>query len=76
MLTVQNAGAAIRLKSGSANPISGVLRLPSNTPFSFQFGKDAELKGAYISDNFVINTSGDNLTPYVGGWVTGYDENY
>lgn len=74
VLTVEQAGSAVRLKSGADDNISGVLRLQANTPFSVQHGYEAVLKGRRNDQNFVVNTSGDNFTPYVGGWATGYDE--
>ena len=36
VLSVEQAGSAVRLKSGASDNISGVLRLPANTPFSAQ----------------------------------------
>ena len=73
-LTVQQAGAAIRLKSGASDNISGVLRLPANTPFGVSHGHEAGLQGKRNDQNFIINASGDYFSPYVGGWATGYDE--
>lgn len=74
VLTAQQAGAAIRLKSGASDNLSGVLRLPANDPLHVSHGAEATLKGARNDHNFIINTSGDYVTPYVGGWATGYDE--
>lgn len=74
VLETQQAGAAIRLKSGAGQNISGVMRLLANTPFTVSHGENANLKGAYADNNFVINSSGDYMEPYLSGWVTGYDE--
>lgn len=74
VLEVQQAGTAMRLKSGANQTLSGVIRLGANTPLSVMHANESPLKGKYINDNFVINTSGDYVIPYVTGWVTGYDE--
>ena len=71
---VQQAGTALRLKSGADDPISGVMRLAANAPFHALHGYEAQLKGLRNDQNFVINTSGDYFRPYVSGWVSGYDE--
>lgn len=74
VITVQHAGSALRFKSGASQNLSGVIRLPANTPFGITHGENAGLQGKSIDDALILNASGDYLTPYVGGWVTGYDE--
>ena len=74
VLEVQQAGTALRLKSGASNNISGVIRMAANSPLSATHGYEAQLKGRNNDENFVVNVSGDYFTPYVSGWVTGYDE--
>lgn len=74
VFTVPQAGAAIRLKSGASDVISGFIRPPALTPVTASSQQEPFLRGAAIDQNFVINTSGDGMTPYVGGWVAGYDE--
>lgn len=74
LFTVPQAGSAVRLKSGAGQNISGVIRPPALTPVFASNERDAVLMGKYIDDNFIISTSGDRFVPYVGGFVTGYDE--
>lgn len=74
VLEVQQAGAALRLKSGADNNITGVLRLLANTPLHAVHGYESQLHGKENDQNLLINVSGDYFSPYVSGWVTGYDE--
>ena len=47
----------------------------TNTPLHAVHGYESQLQGKENDQNFVINASGDYFSPYVSGWVTGYDEN-
>lgn len=75
-LTVQHAGAMIRLKSGATSNLSGDIRLAAQAQFSVAgLTNDVPVLDAVTADhNFVINTSGDYIAPYVAGFVRGYDE--
>lgn len=71
VFTVRSA-AGIFLKSGFGNNISGQLMFAANGICTADHV--GQLVSRNVGDAFVINTSGDGVTPILGGYALGYDE--